>query len=214
MLYSTVMPSTVPVLSRIPTLTDRARYATESPSDGCAHVHPTPQDEQALAELHRTLSKSSPSDESQYAEPHLSLDKYYKENRARSESGKPLGRLGVCFKNLTTWGEQNEHAKKKTFADAVWRTLTFQDVYEWTIKRWIDPPRIQNGRPLIHDFSGVVRSGEIMLYVNSFSLSNEEWLLIADISSQSARPTWGWMFDILTNVGKPSFLFSRCHWLH
>ncbi|PGH03704.1 hypothetical protein AJ79_07286 [Helicocarpus griseus UAMH5409] len=162
------MPSTVPVLSRIPTPSERARYATEHPNDSEPHVHPTQQDEEILADLHQTLTEFSEAERSdservEYPEPHSSLDKYFREQRVKSASGKPVSRLGVCFKNVTTWGVHNEHAQTKTLAHAVWRTFTLQDVYEWTLKRWVNPPKLQDGRPLIHDFSGVVRSGEIML---------------------------------------------------
>ncbi|EDN10722.1 hypothetical protein HCAG_07183 [Histoplasma mississippiense (nom. inval.)] len=160
---STVMPPTVPVLSRVPTHGERARSATEHRNDSQPQVHPTQQDEKTLADLHRTLTEFSEGNHPQYAEPHSTLDKYLREHGVKVEAGEPLGRLGVCFKNLSTWGMRNEHAQVKTLAHAVWRTCTFQDVYEWTVKRWIAPPRLQDGRPLINDFSGVVRSGEIML---------------------------------------------------
>ncbi|QSS64157.1 ABC transporter [Histoplasma capsulatum] len=157
------MPPTVPVLSRVPTHGERARSATEHRNDSQPQVHPTQQDEKTLADLHRTLTEFSEGNHPQYAEPHSTLDKYLREHGVKVEAGEPLGRLGVCFKNLSTWGMRNEHAQVKTLAHAVWRTCTFQDVYEWTVKRWIAPPRLQDGRPLINDFSGVVRSGEIML---------------------------------------------------
>ncbi|EGC41569.1 ABC multidrug transporter [Histoplasma capsulatum var. duboisii H88] len=157
------MPPTVPVLSRVPTHGERARSATEHRNDSQPQVHPTQQDEQTLADLRRTLTEFSEGNHTQYAEPHSTLDKYLREHGVKIEAGEPLGRLGVCFKNLSTWGMRNEHAQVKTLAHAVWRTCTFQDVYEWTVKRWIAPPRLQDGRPLINDFSGVVRCGEIML---------------------------------------------------
>ncbi|EQL32031.1 ATPase [Blastomyces dermatitidis ATCC 26199] len=157
------MPLTVPVLSRVPTHGERVRYATEHRNDSQPQVHPTQQDEQTLADLHRTLTEFSETEHSEYPEPHSSLDRYFRERSVKSVGSEPIGRLGVCFKNVSTWGVRNEHAQVKTLAHAIWRTCTFQDVYEWTIKRWIAPPKLQDGRPLINDFSGVVRSGEIML---------------------------------------------------
>ncbi|OJD17438.1 hypothetical protein AJ78_02463 [Emergomyces pasteurianus Ep9510] len=157
------MPPTVPIISRVPTHSERTRYATEHGNDSQPKVHPSQGDEEALANLQRTFTQLSDTEHTEYPEPHSTLDNYYRVHRGTDVTGKPLSRLGVCFKNLSTWGVHNEHAQVKTLAHAVWRTCTFQDVYEWTIKRWISPPKLQNGRPLINDFSGVVRSGEIML---------------------------------------------------
>lgn len=155
-------PSTVPAPSRLPTQWEH--HPSDNANDSEFHVHPTREDERTLAALHQTLTGAN---ESNYAEPHSALDRYLKNGRPKEESGKPLGRLGVCFKNVTTWAERNQHVRTKTLADALWRTLTFQDVYEWTIKRWVSRPRMEEQRPLIRDFSGAVRSGEIMLYVLS-----------------------------------------------
>ncbi|PGH26822.1 hypothetical protein AJ80_01401 [Polytolypa hystricis UAMH7299] len=153
------MPPTVPILSKIPTHSERARYATENPNDAESHVHPSQKDAETLAKLHKTLTEQA----LDYEEPHSALDNYLKETRKRGKSGEPLGRLGVCFKNVSTWGEQSEHTDTKNLAHAIWRTMTFRDVYEWTLKPWVSPPKMKDGRPLIRDFSGVVRSGEIML---------------------------------------------------
>lgn len=154
-------PSTVPAPSRLPNLEWEHRPVNNT-NDSESHVHPTQEDERTLAALHQTMTGAG---ESEYAEPHSTLDRYLKHGRPKEESGKPLGRLGVCFKNVTTWAERNDHLPTKTLADALWRTLTFQDVYEWTIKKWVSQPKMEEQRPLIRDFSGVVRSGEILLYV-------------------------------------------------
>lgn len=154
------MPPSVPLPSRAPTLTNDEPYETVTQNDQYVHVHPSWQDEENLADLHRSITVP---EESGYPEPHSALDKYLKTECPREVSGKPLGRLGVCYKNVTTLAEKNEHLDTKTFGDALWRTLTFQDIYEWTIKRWVDPPMPEHGRPLLRDFSGVVRSGEILL---------------------------------------------------
>jgi hypothetical protein len=120
----------------------------------------TYEDEDAIAEIHRTLTSSKAYD---YSEPHSSFDKFLE---AELQAGRKKPNLGVCFQSLSTWGAGGEHANVKTLGTALWRTLTFQDVYEWTIKPWLSKPEPQSGRQLIRDFTGVVRSGEIMLYVH------------------------------------------------
>ncbi|KAL4814418.1 ABC-2 type transporter-domain-containing protein [Aspergillus spinulosporus] len=119
-------------------------------------VHLTYEDEDAIAEIHRTLTKK----DYDYSEPHLSFDKFLEEE---VQAGRKKPNLGVCFQSLSTWGTGEEHVNVKTLGTALWRTLTFQDVYEWTIKPWLTKPEPESGRQLIRDFTGVVRSGEIML---------------------------------------------------
>lgn len=158
------MPSILPT-GRRSAASPNSRGAQNDENDSFSRVHPSEADENALAVIHRTLTgRSEPDAESHYPEPHSSFDKFLKqENRAREDSGLPLTGLGVSFRNVTTWGEGDAHSDVKTLTDAVWRTLTLQDVWEWTLKRWVAPPKLQHGRPLIRDFSGVVRKGEIML---------------------------------------------------
>ncbi|KAL4733959.1 ABC-2 type transporter-domain-containing protein [Aspergillus similis] len=119
-------------------------------------VQLTYEDEGAIAEIHRTLTKK----DYDYSEPHLSFDKFLEEEL---QAGRKKPNLGVCFQSLSTWGTGGEHANVKTLGTALWRTLTFQDVYEWTIKPWVKKAEPESGRQLIRDFTGVVRSGEIML---------------------------------------------------
>jgi hypothetical protein len=119
-------------------------------------VHLTYEDEDAIAEIHRTLTTK----DHDYSEPHLSFDKFLEEEL---QAGRKKPNLGVRFQSLSTWGTGGEHVNVKTLGTALWRTLTFQDVYEWTIKPWLTKPEAESGRQLIRDFTGVVRSGEIML---------------------------------------------------
>ncbi|KAL4893646.1 ABC-2 type transporter-domain-containing protein [Aspergillus ambiguus] len=123
-------------------------------------VHLSDIDENAIADIHRTLTEAPDHDAHFYSEPHSSFDKFLE---AEFRAGKKRSNLGVCFKSLSTWGEGDDHAAVKTLGTALWRTLTFQDVYEWTIKPWASKKQPESGRQLIHDFSGVVRSGEMML---------------------------------------------------
>lgn len=128
-------------------------------TDTSPRVQLSHEDEGALADIHRVLTEKSHPDH-QYAEPHSSFDKFLE---AESQAGKRRHNLGVCFQSLTTWGEGDGHSKVKTVGTSLWRTLTLQDIYEWTIKPWISNRKPQDGRPLIRDFSGVVQNGEIML---------------------------------------------------
>lgn len=134
----------------------------EAPSgDHGPRVQVSHEDEDAIADIHRTLTEKSLSDVRQeYPEPHSSFDKFLEE---QVQDGKKRSNLGVCFQSVSTWGEGDGHADVKTLGTALRRTFTLQDIYEWTIQPWISPKKPQNGRPLIRDFSGVVESGEMML---------------------------------------------------
>lgn len=138
----------------------------EAPQSGefGPRVQVSHEDEYAIAEIHRTLTeKSQPGADQEYSEPHSSFDKFLAE---QVERGKKRSNLGVCFQSISTWGEGSDHANVKTLGTALWRTLTLQDIYEWTIQPWLSTKKPQNGRPLIRDFSGVVESGEMMLSVS------------------------------------------------
>ena len=140
-----------------------ANHEAESPSDTVSspRVYLSHDDEDAIAEIRRTLTEiSHHSPQQGYPEPHSSFDKFLE---AELQAGRKKSNLGVCFQSLSTWGDGEEHADVKTLGTALWRTLTFQDVYEWTIQPWLSRKEPQSGRPLIRDFSGAVRSGEIML---------------------------------------------------
>lgn len=129
--------------------------ASES-QDGPPRVQVSHADEDAIADIHRTLTEKTVEN---YPEPHSSFDKFLEEQA----QGKKRSNLGVCFQSLSTWGDGDSHADVKTLGTALWRTLTMQDIYEWTIQPWIAKKKPEDGRQLICDFSGVVQSGEIML---------------------------------------------------
>lgn len=134
----------------------------EAPSgDHGPRVHVSHEDEGAIAEIHRTLTeKSLAGVHQEYPEPHSSFDKFLEE---QVQGGKKRSDLGVYFQSVSTWGEGDGHVDVKTLGTALWRTLTLQDIYEWTIQPWIATKNPRNGRPLVRDFSGVVESGEMML---------------------------------------------------
>ncbi|KAL2869426.1 putative ABC multidrug transporter [Aspergillus lucknowensis] len=137
-------------------LTSPQEAGSQTGRPSSPQVQLTHEDEDAIAEIHRTLTKPS----HDYSEPHSSFDKFLE---AELQAGRKKPNLGVCFQSLSTWGAGEEHANVKTLGTALLRTLTFQDVYEWTIKTLISNPEPRSERQLIRDFTGVVRSGEIML---------------------------------------------------
>ena len=125
------------------------------------HVSATSENEETVAGLHQTITgQSFPLDKRRSLGPFAGFEDYL---RRHEEEGAPSVPLSVCFKNVTTYGRQEGAASVKTLKDAIVRTLTFQDIYEWTLKRLISPERVENGRALIKDFTGVVRNGEMML---------------------------------------------------
>lgn len=139
-----------------PTGQDEASTDTHGP-----RVHVSHEDEDAIAEIHRTLTELSlPVSHPQYAEPHYSFDKFLEE---QVEKANKRTNIGVCFQSLSTWGEGSGHDDVKTLGEALWRTFTLRDIYEWTVQPLLASKKPQEGRPLIRDFSGVVDSGEMML---------------------------------------------------
>lgn len=125
-----------------------------SSGDNGPRVHVCHEDEDAIADIHRTLTVQ------EYSEPHSSFDRFLEQE---VQGGKKRSNLGVCFQSVSTWGEGDGHADVKTLGTALWRTLTFRDIYEWTVQPWLSTKDPHKGRPLIRDFSGVVQSGEMML---------------------------------------------------
>ncbi|KAL4923788.1 putative ABC multidrug transporter [Aspergillus undulatus] len=153
------MPSRLPSRSQgSGAITSPQEAGSQADRPSSPQVHLTYEDEDAIAEIHRTLTNKN----HEYSEPHSSFDKFLE---AELQSGRKKPNLGVCFQSLSTWGARGGHAHVKTLGTALWRTLTFQDVYEWTIKPWMSKPEPQGGRQLIRDVTGVVRSGEIMLVI-------------------------------------------------
>jgi ATP-binding cassette subfamily G (WHITE) protein 2 (SNQ2) len=82
---------------------------------------------------------------------------------ARTPNGDPTKRLGVSFKNLTVRGAKSSTAAVKTLPQAIINTFG-PDL--WTFLSDTLPILKSNKGPtvnLIHDFTGTIRHGEIML---------------------------------------------------
>jgi len=153
------MPSYLPPRNR--TTSHDHRLESESDEDQTHHVHVTSQNEDAIAELHRTVTKQSRKIAIDELDPAFAdFEKYL---RSDDQSGPQPIPLSVCFKSVTTYGQPGGAAGVKTLKDAIWRTLTFRDVYESVHKRVFSSKRVEDGQPLIRDFSGVVRNGQMML---------------------------------------------------
>ncbi|KAK1148424.1 hypothetical protein N8T08_009427 [Aspergillus melleus] len=156
------MPAHLPAhLHGAPSVTSNPEVESQADAISSPRVHLSHEDEDAIADIHRTLTNiSNHVPPQEYPEPHSSFDKFLE---AELQAGRKKSNLGVCFQSVSTWGDGDDHAGVKTLGTALWRTLTFQDVYEWTVKPWLSTKKPYEGRELIRDFSGVVRSGEIML---------------------------------------------------
>ncbi|KAI6778376.1 uncharacterized protein J7T54_000494 [Emericellopsis cladophorae] len=125
--------------------------------DTITHVIVDAETEEAVSGLHKAVTE--PHDNSAIQ----SLEKYL-QNGDTSLRPPPLS---VCFKSVTTYGRAGGAAPVKTLREAIWRTLTLQDIYELTLKRFMSPVRPEDGQALIRDFSGVVRNGEMMLVLGN-----------------------------------------------
>lgn len=134
----------------------------ENDGDQNSHVVVTDEAEDTIAQLHRTITgQSLESDkEDKDGGPFVGFENYLRRDEKTRSQYVPLS---VCFKSLTTYGIQEDASSAKTLKDAIIRTFTLQDIYEMTLKRLISPVRMEDGRPLIRDFTGLVRNGEMML---------------------------------------------------
>lgn len=130
--------------------------------------------EDIIANFHRTITGRSQADNQKSSGRKTDDDddaqsnpgsfaKFEEYLRHDQEKGQRPIPVSVCFRDVSTYGRQSGDAPVKTVWDAVWRTLTLQDIYEWSLKKIISPERVENGRPLIRNFTGLVRSGEMML---------------------------------------------------
>lgn len=121
--------------------------------DSVSHVTISAEAEDAVAGLHRAITE--PRDRARFED----LEKYLQDD----EQGPRPSPLSVCFKSVTTYGNPGGATPVKTLKDAIWRTLTLQEIYEFTLKRLVSPSKVEDGQALIRDFSGVLRNGQMML---------------------------------------------------
>lgn len=139
-----------------------------SQEDENNHVFVTDEAAGTVNQLHRALSEPNPpqqlrqNEEKQLDPDFAELESYLRTEDDPSAWPAPAP-LSVCFKSISTYGTKAGPESIKTVRDAIWRTLTFQDMYEATLKKLVSPEKIEQGRPLIRDFSGVVKNGEMML---------------------------------------------------
>ena len=160
------MPSYLFPLNRASAHEPPIEAAVGEGEDHISQVVATSEAEDAIAELHRTITgRSGLTAKADLGGPFAGFEEYLRRDEQSGASSVPLS---VCFKGVTTYGKQEGATGVKTLKDALLRTFTLQEIYEWTLKRVISPDRVENGRALIRDFTGVVRNGEMMLWVLTF----------------------------------------------
>lgn len=99
-------------------------------------------------------------------EPELELEQFMREGHLekRNEAGGSAKKVGVVYKHLTVKGVGSSAVFVKTLPDAIMGTFG-PDLYR-LLSNWIPALRFGSHgehRTLIHDFTGVVRHGEMML---------------------------------------------------
>ncbi|KAL4948935.1 pleiotropic drug resistance protein, ABC superfamily [Aspergillus filifer] len=149
------MPSRFPVLERSFEAGNRLQHDPDEES----RITITTEAAHTVADLHRRLTAGD-----EKPEPFSDFESYLRHDE---EFRPQLPPLSVCFRHITTYGHPGGTTSVKTLKDAIWRTLTLQDVYERTIKSWFAPSSIANGQAIIRDFSGIVRSGQILLVLGN-----------------------------------------------
>lgn len=106
-------------------------------------------------------------DEEQDDEDEFELDKFIREGHfEKRKDGRSAKKVGVVFKNLTVEGVGNTAQFVKTLPDAIMGTFG-PDLYRLVLRFFpslqFRAGRQRQRRTLLHDFSGVVRDGEMML---------------------------------------------------
>ncbi|GAB7362987.1 hypothetical protein MBLNU230_g3282t1 [Neophaeotheca triangularis] len=143
---------------------DHAEAAEAQSEDDPAVLQVSPEELARLGELHRQTTQKSHSGLLEKNETHAEFHDFLKEN---NPGGKwyPEHR-GVCFDSLSVLASSNPGYSAKTLGTALWRTLTFQDILEQILPSSL---KLRGAQPnaIISDFTGVVRSGEMMLVLGN-----------------------------------------------
>lgn len=135
------------------------RHETQ-PEDAQTVVQASAEELEKLADLHRQITQNSHAGLEEKYDVHKEFREYLQENDL---GGKWYPRhQGVCFDSLSVFGSSSSGHSAKTLGTALWRTLTFQDILE-QIAPSCSNLRKAKSQAIISDFSGVVRSGEMML---------------------------------------------------
>lgn len=135
--------------------------AAESPAENeSAGLEVSLAELERLGDLHRQTTRTSHAGLAEKNETQAEFHDFLQDN---NPGGKwyPEHR-GVCFDSLSVFGSSGSGHSAKTLGTAFWRTLTFQDILEQILPSSL---QLRGGQPkaIISDFSGVVRSGEMML---------------------------------------------------
>ncbi|KAF5004030.1 hypothetical protein FDECE_9443 [Fusarium decemcellulare] len=137
-------------------------HTVEHDQDQDPHVFLTAEIENTVGELHREISRySQPASHDNFAD----FEKYLRRDQDQGTPGSVP--LSVCFKSVTTYGQQTGQGSVKTLKDAVWEALTLKSVYNAAFSHVISPPKKEDGNPLIRDFTGLVKNGQMMLVLGN-----------------------------------------------
>ncbi|KAF4459467.1 ABC multidrug transporter [Fusarium albosuccineum] len=137
-------------------------HTVEHDQDQDPHVFLTAEIENTIGELHREISRySQPASHDNFAD----FEKYLRRDQDQDSPGSVP--LSVCFKSVTAYGQQTGRGSVKTLKDAIWEALTLKSIYNAVFGRLISPPKMEDGNPLIRDFTGLVKNGQMMLVLGN-----------------------------------------------
>ncbi|KAF3769587.1 putative ABC transporter [Cryphonectria parasitica EP155] len=140
----------------------RSRAASRVTTTRSAHraaSHATTHDGESQADNAGVADEKGEDDDDEFE-----LDAFIREGHfEKRKEGRSAKKVGVVFKNLTVEGAGETVQFVKTLPDAILATFG-PDLYR-LLSRFLPFLRFDNGkrRTLIHDFTGVVRGGEMML---------------------------------------------------
>ncbi|BFZ58612.1 ATP-binding cassette transporter snq2 [Savitreella phatthalungensis] len=120
--------------------------------------------ENEFRSLRRQVTKHSIGSNTHDEEENFDLEQFLKDGRIKEDDlGRAHKALGVIFKDLTVRGIDPGSSTIKTFPEALWRTISGQEIVGWvnslTGGKLFKPPT----RNILQGFDGFVKPGEILL---------------------------------------------------
>lgn len=146
--------------SHIPKEPVQEAYHETHIEDNPALVEASPAELERLGDIHRQTTRNSHAGFDEKDDSHTEFKDFLQDN---NPEGKWYpAHQGVCYDSLSVFGSSGTKRSAKTLGTAIWRTLTFQDVLEKVIPSSLKL-RTAQPKPILSDFSGVVRSREMLL---------------------------------------------------